>query len=162
MSDTLIYYTYILFDWRGVPRYVGMGKGDRWLVHERETDRINFLKNEFIERAFTMLGEVPKIKVCEGMTRDDAAALEIALIAAIGREPNGPLVNMIDGLLSRKMRTTKGYKYITNGLQSRVLHPGTALPTGWRFGIAPHKIVKGILCSERNKKGWITRRNKQV
>jgi len=40
---------------------------------------------------------VPKRKLAEGLTKAEAAALEIATIAKLGREPNGPLVNATSG-----------------------------------------------------------------
>lgn len=63
LDTRLIYYVYILFDWLGIPRYVGKGKGRRWYKHERSTDTINWMKNEFIEQTWMMLGEIPKIKI---------------------------------------------------------------------------------------------------
>ena len=58
-----MYYVYVLFDAFGVPRYVGKGKGNRWLIHERYTDPNNWMKNEFIEQTWIILGEIPKIKI---------------------------------------------------------------------------------------------------
>lgn len=40
-SDARVFYVYVLFDWRGIPRYVGKGKGNRWLDHERKSDPKN-------------------------------------------------------------------------------------------------------------------------
>lgn len=91
------YYIYILFDAFGVPRYVGKGRGDRWLMHERRTDPHNWMKNEFIEQAWLILEEVPKIKVLENLTERTARRSERALIEAIGRHPLGPLVNISPG-----------------------------------------------------------------
>lgn len=92
-----IYYVYVLFDWLGVPRYIGKGKGRRWLKHETATDPINWMKNEFIDQTWTVLGEIPKIKVCEDVDERSAFEIERALIQVIGRFPNGPLTNMSDG-----------------------------------------------------------------
>lgn len=91
------FYVYVLFDWLGVPRYVGKGKGGRMYIHERESDPRNWMKNEFIELTVQMLDEVPKLKVREKLLENEAFETEIALIAAIGRFPAGPLVNMTDG-----------------------------------------------------------------
>ncbi len=62
-----IYYVYALFDWVGIPRYIGKGKigNKREEYHEKKTDPSNWLKNEFIEQTWIMLGEVPKIIVRE-------------------------------------------------------------------------------------------------
>ncbi len=97
--DPNMFYVYVLFDWLGVPRYAGKGRGQRWLAHERGTDPVNLLKNEFIEQTWIMIGEVPKVKVREGLTNAEACATEIALISAIGRIDlgTGPLVNMTGG-----------------------------------------------------------------
>jgi len=93
------FYCYVLFDWLGVPRYVGKGVNNRWLAHEKESDPSNQAKNEFIEQTWVMLGEVPKIKIHENLTDAEACLTEIALISAIGRQDkeSGPLVNLTDG-----------------------------------------------------------------
>ena len=70
MSDDRCYYVYILFDWFGIPRWIGKGRGRRWIQHERSTDLRNQLKNEFIEQTWIVLGEIPKIKVREELTRN--------------------------------------------------------------------------------------------
>lgn len=91
------YYVYILFDFQGIPRYVGKGCGNRWLNHEHKIDPINHRKNKFIKHTKLILKEVPKIKVCENLLESDAFATEVVLIRTIGRYPVGPLVNMTDG-----------------------------------------------------------------
>lgn len=91
------YYVYVLFDWQGVPRYIGKGKRARWNWHENRSDPYNWMKNEFIEQTFIMLGEIPKIKVREHLSHEMAVEIEIALIKAIGRFPDGPLLNLTDG-----------------------------------------------------------------
>lgn len=98
-SDKPIFYVYILFDWLGIPRYVGKGNGDRWLSHELKTDKTNWMKNEFIEQTWIMLGEIPKIKIIENVYEKDALNTEVELIKVIGRLTlnNGPLVNLTDG-----------------------------------------------------------------
>jgi hypothetical protein len=92
-----VFYVYVLFDWLGLPRYVGKGSGDRWFDHEMKTDDHNPLKNSFIEQTWLVLGEIPKIKLREHLTEAEAIATEIALIAAIGRYPEGPLFNQTNG-----------------------------------------------------------------
>jgi hypothetical protein len=91
------FYVYILFDWQGIPRYVGKGCSNRWLDHERRTDLRNWMKNEFIEQTWALLEDVPKIKIAEGLSEESAYSLEASLIVAIGRFPSGPLVNLTDG-----------------------------------------------------------------
>lgn len=101
LDERLIYFVYILFDWCAIPRYVGKGGGNpkREDDHEKKTDATNQAKNEFIEQTWIMLGEIPKIRVQEGLTEEAAFNLEIALIGAIGRadQGKGPLTNMTDG-----------------------------------------------------------------
>ena len=98
MSDkTNVFYVYALFDLQGIPRYIGKGKNERWLDHER-TSSNNQLKNEFIEQTWFILKEVPKIKIREQLFEKEALDIEIALIKAIGRFPNGFLYNQTDGV----------------------------------------------------------------
>lgn len=87
------FYVYIYFRPTGVPCYVGKGRRHRWLAHlQRETNP--HLGN--IIRANG--GDLPRLKVREGLTEAEAVEAEIAFIAAIGREANGgPLVNLTDG-----------------------------------------------------------------
>jgi hypothetical protein len=94
-----VYYVYILFDWLGIPKYVGYGHDERWLDHEKGKDRPQFRKDNFIEQTWIMLGEIPKIKVRENISKAAAIETEIALIAAIGRMINGtgPLTNITPG-----------------------------------------------------------------
>ena len=98
-SPSKIFYTYILFDWLGIPRLVGKGKGNRVASHWKCFDPTSWRKNEFVEITWIMLGEIPYIKVVENVTEKEAFAAEIALISAIGREDQGkgPLLNRTDG-----------------------------------------------------------------
>lgn len=99
MSDRADFYVYVLFRESGVPFYVGKGWGRRWLHHERDAraGRRDYRCN--IIRQMFALGfhEIPKIKLHEGLTDARAYEYEQALIAAIGRRPHGPLVNLTNG-----------------------------------------------------------------
>jgi hypothetical protein len=104
-GETRRCYVYVLFDFQGMPRYVGKGTGNRWLQHELRPDNKNSQKNRFIEETTQVLGEVPKVKFRENLTETEAFALEVALIDAIGRHPHGPLCNFRpggDGLSSQE------------------------------------------------------------
>lgn len=94
-----IHYVYMLYRLDGRPFYVGMGKGDRWIEHERvcRTRLPNSHKNRIIREILDRGLRVPKVKLASGLTRSEAASLEIATIALIGREPAGPLVNHTRG-----------------------------------------------------------------
>lgn len=96
LDERPIYYCYALFDWLGIPRWIGKGKGNRLNTHEKGSSS-NRMKDEFIEQTWIMLGEIPKLKIQENLTEAIALSTEIVLIKAIGRYPNGPLTNMDDG-----------------------------------------------------------------
>ena len=90
-----VFYVYVLFrPWDGSPFYVGKGKGTRWA--RRGSSRNPYFRN-IVQKAERLGVEIPKIKVRQGLTEAEAFETEISLIAAIGRSPNGPLVNMTDG-----------------------------------------------------------------
>lgn len=91
------HYVYALFDCRGVIRYIGAGKGARWYEHRSTIDTSNPRKQAFVTEAIAVLGEIPRIKIAEGLTQQEAFDLEILLIGLIGKYPNGPLTNITDG-----------------------------------------------------------------
>lgn len=90
------FYVYVLFrPWDGSPCYVGKGKRDRWKQHEWLGNRH---PNSHLARIIAKAeGELPKVKIRERLTNQEALDIERAFITAIGRYPNGPLVNMTDG-----------------------------------------------------------------
>jgi hypothetical protein len=100
MSDNVVRksYVYILYrPWNGIPCYVGKGVRNRWLDHERAG--INH-PNSHLAKIFAKVGgPLPKKKIQEGLTNDEAIALEISLIKSIGRADQrlGPLTNHTDG-----------------------------------------------------------------
>ena len=91
------FYVYILYREDGRPFYVGKGTGRRWLNHERYPVRGRSHRDNIICDMQARGVAVPKRKVAEGLSNADACALEIRLIAEIGREPHGPLINQTRG-----------------------------------------------------------------
>lgn len=91
------HYVYVLYrPWNGLPCYVGKGKEDRWQVHERLGGKH---PNKNLANIFKKAGgSLPKEKVMEALSDEDAVKFERILIAAIGRKKDGgPLVNQTDG-----------------------------------------------------------------
>ncbi len=99
LDEQPIYYVYFLFDWCGIPRWVGKGKNGRIDAHGKYGDTSNSLKIEMIEQTWIMLDDLPKLKVQEGLTEKQAFDVESILIKAIGRKDlgTGPLLNLTDG-----------------------------------------------------------------
>jgi hypothetical protein len=93
------FYVYVLFREDGTtPFYVGKGAGNRWLDHLRNPIRgPRRHKDSIISNMLAKGVDVPKQKVAENLTAEEALALEIKLIRLIGRKPNGPLVNETRG-----------------------------------------------------------------
>jgi hypothetical protein len=86
------FYVYVIFRENGAPCYVGKGRKGRWLDHQRKAH------NPHLRRIYAKAGgALPVAKVRVDLTDTEACATEIALIAAIGRGRDGPLVNMTDG-----------------------------------------------------------------
>lgn len=87
-----VFYVYIFFrPWDGSPCYVGKGRGKRWCYFR---GRKNPELSKIISEAG---GELPSVKIRDGLTADEALSIEAAFIEAIGRAPNGPLVNLTAG-----------------------------------------------------------------
>lgn len=82
------FYVYVLFDWQGIPRYIGKGRGGR--IRQHQTDR---RMKAFVAQTILLLGDVPSVKIRNGLTEHEAYSLEQIFIRAIGRYPDGPLVN---------------------------------------------------------------------
>jgi hypothetical protein len=135
------YYVYVLFDWMGIPRYVGLGKSKyRERHHWINSDSSNPGKNEFIERTWKMLGEIPHVRVREGLTKIEAEETEIALIKTIGRQDIGT------GLL---VNLTAGGKSVSRAAS---INGGKAAVTIMNASMTKENL------SEKSIKGWVTRR----
>ena len=94
-------YVYVLFRADGTPFYVGAGRKSRWADHEKharyglgpDVARLNIIR-EMTKAGFK---SIPKVKIAEGLTHQEARIREMALIAVVGRHPNGPLTNQTPG-----------------------------------------------------------------
>lgn len=92
-------YVYMLIREDGTPFYVGKGSGNRMFDHERKTScgRSATHKDHIIAKMKAAGAEVRKQKIAEGLTDEEAFAIEIEAIRLIGRLPHGMLVNATDG-----------------------------------------------------------------
>jgi hypothetical protein len=120
------FYLYILFRETGIPFYVGKGRGDRWLQHEKDSIKLMSHKDRVIQKILVCLPEVPKIKIVEGLTNDLAKELEILFIAMIGREPDGPLINQTRGGDGCVEPSASMIDRIRKSLKGRKQNPGSA------------------------------------
>jgi hypothetical protein len=94
------YYVYGLFrPDNGQVFYIGLGRGDRAWQHAAKRRRGRSYKDNVLCQLIDDRGYpcVPVVVLRNHLTRDEAAALETALIYAIGRHPHGPLTNAQDG-----------------------------------------------------------------
>lgn len=93
------FYVYALYHDDGVtPFYIGKGRNRRWLQHERQCQSEKTPKAEIIRSMLARGLDVPKRKLAEGLTNEEAVALEKRLIAEIGRlHEGGPLTNRVAG-----------------------------------------------------------------
>ncbi len=88
------FYVYVIFRPNGTPCYVGKGRRRRWKEHRAKSS------NPRLRKLYAKYGgDLPIVKVREGLVNSEACETEIAFIAAIGREDQsaGPLVNFTDG-----------------------------------------------------------------
>lgn len=153
------FYVYALYrDEYVTPFYIGKGCGQRWLVHEKEAARRTCRKSRVIQSMWKAgWYEIPKHKLAEHLTDEEAKALEVALIAEIGRFPNGPLVNHTDGgdgvsSLSEEARAKKSAANVISWANPLVREKRTA---GMKAALGPPKPKKPTLSrSEASKKMW--------
>jgi hypothetical protein len=86
------FYVYVIFSRKGIPCYIGKGRGKRFKRHARYAHNPR-LRAEY-KRAG---GNLPSLKIREDLTEESAFEIEKAFIAAIGRGKHGPLFNFTDG-----------------------------------------------------------------
>lgn len=67
------FYVYVLFDAHAMPRYVGKGCRGR-IESTVGLSKRNPLKNAFIRETMERLGEIPRVKVRDGLTEPDRMA----------------------------------------------------------------------------------------
>ena len=92
------FYVYVLYRLDGTPCYVGKGRGDRWLSHERRKSFRNARLRDIVMEWRAAERPVEKIKIFENLKEADAFYFEEYLIRRLGRQfVGGPLVNMTDG-----------------------------------------------------------------
>jgi hypothetical protein len=166
-----IYYVYVLFDHRGHPFYVGKGKRARWAKHERDAQKgEKSYKANIIRKTLRLLGSLPKVKIAEGLSEPDAHALEILLIATLGRRPAGLLVNHTGGgegagdltpeasakrrLVILKLWQDPEYRAaVINGLKQQVFTPERCnkISAAQKGKKRPREIVEKIAASKRGR-----------
>ena len=100
-SDHNNYYVYALLrDTTFEPFYIGYGCGDRYMDHQRPSAlkrSVNHKRHIIEEMQSRGVTSIPKMKLAENLSKEDALRLEVEWIAKIKRYPNGPLVNATDG-----------------------------------------------------------------
>jgi hypothetical protein len=88
------FYVYAIFRPDGSPLYIGKGRGKRIASNSRGH---NHRLQRILERTRLDGFECSRIIIRDHLAERDAFETEILVIRAIGRHPNGPLVNLTDG-----------------------------------------------------------------
>ena len=93
--DYTLFYVYVILRLDGRPCYIGKGKGERYLFHQKVGAKHH---NKHLARIYAKEGgELPVYFLHWNLTEEEALLLEVAWIEAIGRGRNGPLANKTDG-----------------------------------------------------------------
>ena len=141
-ADSLVY---VIFRQSGVPCYVGKGLPGRELEHGKYGSH-----NRRLRRIYAKEGDLPVVVVREGLTDDEACALEIELIAVIGRHDlgRGPLVNMTDGgeTTVGMVPSSETRRKISETLKGR---PGRPQSDAWREMVGA--LHRGVPKSEEHR-----------
>lgn len=88
---------YVIFRSNGDPCYVGQGKEKRLRDHFNNV-RLGTHNNKHLSAIIKNAGgSLPIVKLFSHLTPEKAIEFEKAWIAALGRDPKGPLVNLTDG-----------------------------------------------------------------
>jgi uncharacterized membrane protein len=121
-----VFYVYALFDWLGRVFYIGKGKGYRAWHHKYmpKSNRNRYRRNILL-KTIRILGDCPVVIIRDGLIEAEAFAMETAFIKAIGRFPNGPLVNMTDG-----GEGSAGPRHISDELRARMAETTRLRSTG--------------------------------
>ena len=120
------FYVYALFREDGSPFYIGKGSNGRWIEHERRARAgAKGYRFSIIRKMWARGIDVPKIKLHEGLTEEVAHGYEVALIAALGRHPLGPLVNLTDGGEGVSGLSSQTRAKIAEAASRRTLSPET-------------------------------------
>jgi hypothetical protein len=147
------FYVYILYRADGeTPFYVGKGRSDRWLEHEKDAKREHSYKAAIIRQMQADGIAVPKRKVADGLSNAEACALEIKLIAQIGRYPKGPLANLTvggEGVVDLPPDIREKHRRNTSAAQM-----GRKVSDATRAAISRAQIgmKRGQLCKEQKTK----------
>jgi hypothetical protein len=129
MSRTFYVYAYYRLD--GTPCYIGKGTGDRWVNRGKTGRNPHFLR--IVAQAHNAGNKLPKEKIAEGLTEQEALDLEAFFIAAIGREVDGgPLVNLSVGGDSGPV----GYKWTEEQRRAHGAKRPKTLSAEWRAAIS--------------------------
>lgn len=146
---------YILFrPDNGEPFYVGKGAPNRPWGHLKRPDKCNTFKQAVIDKCVAMGLEIPVVVLHEGLTNEKACEIEIALIAAIGRWPNGPLTNLTDGgegclgrVLTEEQRQNFRGKSYHKDPEFKKLHAASIKAALWE----PEVVAKRLeACAKRD------------
>jgi len=163
-------YVYVLFRLDGRPFYVGKGRGRRWLYHEIEAKRRITIKHNAhrhrIVRQILSSGcsEIPKVKIAENLTDQQAMDYEVAFISAIGRGENGPLVNLTDGGegISGWKMTDAQREALSKLAKQRGAPPPLSAEARERIAAARRGKKLGPLPPETRQKMSLARRGKKL
>lgn len=123
-SDDRRAYVYALFRPDGSIRYVGKGTGDR--LHEHGWDGVRH-DNPRLAADYVSFGKLPAIKIIDGLTHDEAFAVEETLVLLWGIEADGlgPLANLDYGGRGGAQKSAETIARISAASRASLARPET-------------------------------------